>query len=66
MNVKERKAINEAISELVAAEIDLSWSGSQDPAARPVIERNAKDARRRLKCLLNAQMDIAPDAKDAV
>lgn len=66
MNVKERRTLDAAIADHVAAEIDLSWIGSQDPEDHAAIKAQAKSCRRRLRDLLNAQMAIAQDARDAV
>lgn len=66
MNVKERRALDAAIKDLVAAKIDLSWIGTQDPEDHAAIKAAAKSSQRRVRDLLNAQMDIAPDARDAV
>lgn len=45
MTNQERRKLQALIRKHVAAQVDLSWSGSQDPKDRPVIEANAKAAK---------------------
>ena len=66
MNVKERRALEAAISDLIDAKVDLSWIGSMEPEDHASVRAAVKASKRRLRDLLNAQMDIAPDARDAV
>ena len=57
MTKKERSQLQSLISKHVAAQVALSWSGSQDPEDREIIKANAEYAKRKLYNWISMRVD---------
>lgn len=57
MTKKEHSQLQSLICKHVAAQVALSWAGSQDPEDREIIEANAEYAKRKLYNWISMRVD---------
>ena len=52
LSKEQVRKLNKLIKKYVAAQVELSWAGSQAPIDRPLIEAEAADAKKALRAYI--------------